>query len=293
MRRAALALALALAGAAQAGSLADAVCDHTASEASAAQADRLLQISAVLREQLTAQGAAVALVSRAGLQLQRFGVRYSHAALGWAAHPMGAWSVRQLYYHCGERRSRVFDQGLAGFLAGGQDLDQGFVAVLLLRGDEAEALAQAAAASEPALAQLHPRYSAIAFPWGEHYQNCNQWLAEWLAALWGGATDRAAAQTWLRAQGHAPEGADAGSSVWLWLARLFVPWAHFDDHPPRADTRVVTTLPADLERWLRLRLPQSERWELCHRATHWVMRREGAPLTEACEPQPGDLHGRF
>ena len=86
----------------------------------AAEQDRLLRFAGVLREELADVGDGVALVSRSGLDLSRFDIRYSHAALAWRSDT-GAWSARQLYYACDESRPRIFDQGLAGFALGTDD----------------------------------------------------------------------------------------------------------------------------------------------------------------------------
>ena len=95
-------------------------CDRPAA-IDASQQDRLLRFAAVARalERLLDHG--VALISRSGLDLSRFGVRYSHAGISLKASPNGAWSVRQLYYACDESRPRLFDQGMAGFLIGTDD----------------------------------------------------------------------------------------------------------------------------------------------------------------------------
>ena len=68
-------------------------CDR-AQPLTAAEQDRLLRFAAVLREELAGDGDSVALVSRSGLDLSRFGIRYSHASLAWRSEE-GAWSARQ------------------------------------------------------------------------------------------------------------------------------------------------------------------------------------------------------
>jgi hypothetical protein len=113
---AALALCCA-AGAAQAASAALQYCDRAAT-ASAAQQDALLRLAALVRDELDASGARVALLARSGHDLTRFGQHYSHAGIGLRADAAAPWEVRQLYYACDERRGRLYDQGLAGFVLG-------------------------------------------------------------------------------------------------------------------------------------------------------------------------------
>src|SRR5499427_2941883 len=157
---------LAAAAAAHAASTSARYCDRV-EPLTAQQQGRLLQFAAIARHELEAAGETVALVARSGIDLSRFGVRYSHAGVSLQGSANAPWSVRQLYFSCDEERPRLYDQGLAGFL-------------------------------------VATDYSANAYPFSVRYQNCNQWVIEMLAAAWGGLTDgaalRARAQAWLSNQ---------------------------------------------------------------------------------------------
>jgi hypothetical protein len=159
-------------------------CDRPA-EASPAEQDRLLRVGALIKAELEASGQRVALIARSGLDLRRFGVRYSHAGVSLQASPNTPWSVRQLYYACDERRPRLFDQGLAGFLLGVDDPALGYISIVLLPAADSAALERAALDNARALSLLGGTYSANAHPWSLRYQNCNQWLAELLALAQG------------------------------------------------------------------------------------------------------------
>lgn len=288
MIRAGLAAALlAAAGAAQAGSLPPRGCDRPVN-VTATQQDRLLRFAAVVREALAASGAPAALISRSGTDLSRFGLRYSHAAVALADGLDTPWAVRQLYYACAEGQPRLFDQGLAGFVLGSDDADLGYVSLLLLPREAAAPLASAVLDKPLALGLLNVRYSANAYPFSTSYQNCNQWVAELLAAATAGTTTRETAQAWLRAEGYAPEPVHA--SPWLLLAGRFVPWLHFDDHPAELlDTGAVqTSLPESLEAFALRRWPAARRIELCHGPQGVVQREGGAPLAAGCVAQEGD-----
>jgi len=52
----------------------------------------------------------------------------------------GAWSARQLYYVCDENRPRIYDQDLAGFVMGTDDPSLGYVSIVRLPADAAQAL---------------------------------------------------------------------------------------------------------------------------------------------------------
>ena len=53
----------------------------------AVQQDRLFRFATLVRDSLQASGQRVALIARAGLDLQRFGQRYSHAGISLQASP--------------------------------------------------------------------------------------------------------------------------------------------------------------------------------------------------------------
>ena len=73
----------------------------------AGQQDRLLRFAAVVRDRLEASGAESAVISRTGIDLDRFDVRFSHSGVAVREGGGVPWSVRQLYYACDERRPAV------------------------------------------------------------------------------------------------------------------------------------------------------------------------------------------
>ena len=269
------------------------LCDRTP-PMTAQQQDKLLRFAALVRQELEASDANVALISRSGLDLQRFNVRYSHAGISLKGSANTPWTVRQLYYSCDERRPRLFDQGLAGFLFGTDNPTLGYISVVLLPGEPGGALEATALDNARALRLLAGTYSANAYARSLRYQNCNQWVAELLAAAWGGLGDadglRAQAQQWLQEQGYGPPPVDVGSHL-LMFAAPFVPFVHLDDHPEddRFALRLRVSLPAAIEGFVHRRLPQAQRLEFCHDGVQMVMRRGwGAPIAEGCRPEPGD-----
>jgi hypothetical protein len=294
LRRHLAALCLLLAGAAQASTSAR-LCGSQATR-SATQQDRVLQVAQLLRETLAAQGQPAALLARAGTNLKRFGVRYTHAAVSLQNNPLAPFAVRQLYFDCDEGRSRVFDQGLSGFLLGADDPERGFVSLLLLPPDAAQALAQTALSDDTARALLAGQYVANAHPADLLRQNCNQWLAELLALAWGEAASatREQAQAQLANWHYHPEPVRYRWAFWRW-ATVLVPWFSFQGHPPEdaARNELFTSLPPDLERLAQQRWQGTQRLELCYTPEHAVLRRNGAPLSEACEAGAGDQVRRF
>jgi hypothetical protein len=276
-----------------AGTLLPRLCDRSAT-LDAAQQDRLLRFAAIVKRELEASGGSVALISRSGLNLSRFGIRYSHAGISLKASENTPWSVRQLYFACDEGRSRLYDQGLGGFLFGTDDPTLGYVSIVLLPDAQAAALERAALDKALALRLLTGTYSANAYAYGLRYQNCNQWVIELLAAAWGAFADgravsREGAQRWLAEEGYAPPPVQVGSRA-LMFAGSFVPWLRMDDHPEEdvLAMRFRTTHPATIESFVRSLAPQARRIELCHDQRQIVVRRGWTPIAEGCRAEATD-----
>ena len=242
-------------------------CDQTVA-ASAEQHDKRLRFVAVIKAELERSGTRLALMSRSGIDLSRFGVRYSHAGVSLRASAGAPWSVRQLYYACDQQRPQLYDQGMVGFVLGTHDAGLGYVSALLLPAARALPLERTALDNARALALLGDRYSANAYPFSAIYQNCNQWLAELLALAWQPPPDpaapsmplRAAAQQWLLSEGYVPTVFEAGSRLMLWLSGLS-PWLHGDDHPEadKAEAIYRVSMPAAIEAFVQRLVPDADR----------------------------------
>jgi len=279
-------------GAAHAGATSQRFCDRP-SPLSAEQQDRMLRFAAIARRELDATREDAALIARSGLNLSRFGLRYSHAGVSLKASDDTPWSVRQLYYACDEGRPRLYDQGLAGFMLGTDDPSIGYVSIVSLPREAAAALERAALDKARVLRLLAPAYSANAYPFSLRYQNCNQWVIELLATAWAGLDDggdlRARAQAWLLEHGYTPHSVDVGSPA-LMFAGLFIPWIHFDDQPEqdRMALRVRTSVPVSIEAFVRERVPGAQRVELCHDERQMVIHRGWDAIAPGCRPGPED-----
>jgi len=279
-----------LASSAQASSLN--YCDG-GTEPSAAMQDRLLQVASIVKAELDQSGQSLALVSRSGLALQRLGQRYSHAGVSLKASPNTPWSVRQLYFACDEKRPRIFDQGMSGFVLGVNDANEGYISIVLLPPESAAPLERAALDDRQSLQLLGASYSANAYAFSQRYQNCNQWLAEMLANAWGGLApqddQRNAAQQWLADQNYQPTVFHIDWQPLMWLAAR-LRWLHSDDHPMRdldaAQFRV--SMPQSIEAFARQRYPDATRIEVCYTATQVVLHRGWDSITAGCMPGADD-----
>lgn len=255
----------------------------------AAEQDRVLRFAGVVKEELERSGQGVALIARAGVDLERFGLLYSHAGVALRDNPGSRWGVRQLYYACEESRPRLFDQGISGFALGAEAPSHGHVSLLFLPDEQGAQLERAALDKPLALALLAGRYSANAYAFGTRYQNCNGWVAELLAGAWGGASSRTQAQAWLRARDYAAGPVRIPSHL-LMFAGQFVPLVHLNDHPIE-DIHALAlqvNVPDAIERFVRRQLPQARHVELCHDTRQIVVRRDGPPLGAECRANPSD-----
>jgi hypothetical protein len=283
---------LALAWSAHAHAGLPVMCDR-APDVGAADQDRVLRFAGAVKAELERSGAGVALIARAGLDLSRFGLLYSHAGVALRDNPGGPWAVRQLYYACDQSRPLLFDQGIAGFALGAETPQHGHVALLFPPPEQGATLQRAALDKRLALALLGQRYSADAYAFGTRFQNCNQWVAELIASAWGGtgaedaARDRA--QAWLRAQ-HYEAGPVRIPSHWMMFAGQFVPLLHVVDHPLddvyALALRVST--PDAIEDFVHRTAPGTQRVELCHDRERIVVHRGWERLGAACRPLAGD-----
>lgn len=271
----------------------------------AEQKDKIFSFGAVIRAELEKSGHRLALISRAGTDLARFGVRYSHAGFSLKHSPDTPWAVRQLYYACDERQPHIFDQGMLGFLLGMNEPSEGYVSVVLLPEADAAELERAALDKQQALQLLGATYSANAYPFSLRYQNCNQWVVEVLAAARGGLLEerglqdlvpaggppalRARAQAWLLGQGYVPSVIDVRWRPLMWVT-AFVPWLNNDDHPAEDQAQALyrVSMPASIENFLRAQVPGVQRLEFCHTQKHVVVRRGWEPIAAGCVPAADD-----
>ncbi|SCK04956.1 DUF2145 domain-containing protein [Vogesella sp. LIG4] len=278
------------AGPAHAGSLL--FCDRPASQ-STQDKGRLLLFGDAVRQLLAQSGHEAAIVARAGLDLGRFGIRYSHAGISLKQSPNTPWSVRQLYYACDDEQPHLYDQGLSGFLLDSHQQAHAYVSLLLLPPPAEQALTAAALDRQQALAVLSPDYSANAYAFSTRYQNCNQWLAELLASAWGrlpaDMPPRAAAQQWLQAQHYQPSNVEVKYGFMTWAASL-LPLLHNRDHPAAnlAARQYQVSLPGAIDNFVRQQWPGSQRLELCTRGEQLVIHRGWDNIADGCVPGAQD-----
>ena len=209
-----------------------------------------------LDDMVQRDGARVAFIARAGQDLSRYDLRYSHLGIAYrddaALDGRGAWRVVHKLNECGSSRSTLHRQGLAEFFGDGLYLHEAGV-VALKPAIATRIIGQLK--DDSLLAALHePRYNMLAYPWSGPYQQSNQWAIETLALLVEpSVVSRAGARDWLRQQDYRPTTLQIDPLQRLG-ARVATAHIAFDDHPfgrrmgGQIDTVTVDSVFAWLER---------------------------------------------
>jgi hypothetical protein len=177
---------------------------------------------------LDATGAQVVVLARAGQDLRKYGLRYSHMGFAYKAES-GAWRVVHELNQCGTPSSAIYRQGLGEFFL---DDPWRFETAWIVPTREIQAGLLPLLQDDARAAGLHEkRYNVVAYPWSRKYQQSNQWALETLAAATDpGVVSRERAQAWLKLKGYEPTTLRLGPLTRLG-ARITAANIAFDDHP--------------------------------------------------------------
>lgn len=198
---------------------------------------------------LDASGAQVVVLARAGQDLGKYGVRWSH--LGLAYRTPEGWRVLHKLNRCGTAEAALYRQGLGEFFL--DDLWR-YEAAWVVPAPEVQTRLLALLRDERRALGLHHRpYSIVSYAWGRQYQQSNQWAIETLAAaMEPGVQTRDAAQAWLMFKGYQPTTLKLGPLTRLG-GRVGSANVAFDDHPPekRFSDRIETVTVDSVFAWLQ------------------------------------------
>lgn len=210
--------------------------------------ERGMQLAERTSQALDATGAQVVMLGRAGQDLSKYGLRYSH--LGWAYKSAESpWRVVHKLNHCGTAESALYRQGLGEFFL--DDLWR-YEAAWVVPVPAHQAALLAALEGPRATALHHKGYNMVSYVWGQRYQQSNQWAIEWMAAaLEPGATQRSQAQAWLQFKGYQPTTLKLGPLTRLG-GRIGSANIAFDDHPneKRFSDRIETVTVDSVFDWM-------------------------------------------
>lgn len=208
-----------------------------------------MELAARTAQALDASGAKVVVLARAGQDLSKYSLRWSHLGLAYKQDD-GAWRVVHKLNACGTDRADVFRQGLGEFF---NDRPFRYEAAWVVPSPEMQARLLPLLRDNTAVARLHtPRYSMVAYAQGTRYQQSNQWALETLAyAVEPMNASRTQAQQWLQAQGYRPSVLHISTMSRLG-ARITRANVEFDDHPSndRFAGRIATVTVDSVFDWL-------------------------------------------
>jgi hypothetical protein len=218
---------------------------------------RALDLAERTLKALDASGAQVVVLARAGQDLTRYGVQYSHLGFAYRqADGAGGtvWRVFHKLNQCGTAQAHLYRQGLGEFFM--DDLWR-FEATWVVPTPEVQAQLLALLQDTPRVVQLHHKpYSMVSYVWGQTYQQSNQWAIETLALavspqLAQALPTRERAQAWLQLSGYQPSVLKIGALARLG-GRMTAANVAFDDHPnaKRFSDRIETVTVDSVFDWL-------------------------------------------
>lgn len=219
--------------------------------------ERALTLAERTHQALQASGARVVVLARAGQDLGKYGLRYSHVGIayqqddGQGGH---VWRVLHKLNECGTAVASIYRQGLGEFFL--DDLWR-FEAAWVVLNPEVQARLLAVLQDPYRAVALHHRpYSMVSYAWGQTYQQSNQWVIETLALAMqsetaGTPVTRGQAQAWLQGRQYAPSMLRIGAMTRLG-ARMTAANVAFDDHPSaqRFNDTIETVTADSVLQWL-------------------------------------------
>lgn len=219
------------------------------------QVTRGLALAQKTSDALNASGAQVVVLARAGQDLSKYGLRWSHLGFAYKATlPEGgtAWRIVHKLNHCGTAEAAIYRQGLGEFFL---DDPWRYEAAWVVPAPEVQQRLLPVLQDDQRVALLHHRpYSIVSYAWAQRYQQSNQWALETLAGAMApevGAS-RARAQSWLQFKGYQPSALTIGPLTRLG-GRATAANVAFDDHPneKRFSDRIETVTVDSVFGWLQ------------------------------------------
>lgn len=224
-------------------------CEAQPMEAAAVEKGMALAVRTA--RALDDSGAQVLLLARAGQDLGKYGLRWSHLGFVYRddSRQPAVWRVLHKLNHCGSDSAALYRQGLGEFF---MDTPFRYEAAFVVLTPQLQAQLLPLLKDNARVAQLNePRYNMLAYPWSVMYQQSNQWVTETLALAADGASTREQAQAWLQREGYVPTTLTLGPLTRLG-ARMTAANVSFDDHPnaKRFSDRIETTTVDSMFAWL-------------------------------------------
>ena len=220
--------------------------------------DKSMSLAWKTMQALDASGDSVVIMARAGQDLSKYGVRYSHIGIvykqdeGQDGH---MWRVLHKLNTCGTAESSIYRQGLGEFFM--DDLWEYETAWVTLTPQVQTAMLAILRNTQQSLVMHQPRYNMVSYPWSDKYQQSNQWVIETLAVAMTARSatpviNRTQAQGWLQSTAYQPTTLNISPLVRLG-ARMTKVNVAFDDHPDakRYADRIETVTADSVFTWLK------------------------------------------
>lgn len=215
-----------------------------------------LTLAETTARSLDATGADVVVIARAGQDLRRWGLNWSHMGLAYRVSPpngtgqIGVWRVVHKLNQCGTAEAQLYRHGLGEFF-----MDQPWryaAAYSVLTPELQQRLLPWLSRADVLLDLAQPRYNMLSYPWSQRYQQSNQWVLEVIAASHGGQNHRQGAQNVLQALRYEPGLVNIPAATRLG-ANLTRANVAFDDQPwgERMAGRIRTVTAESVFDWLR------------------------------------------
>lgn len=219
---------------------------------------RALRLALQTANALDATGAQLVVLGRAGQNLTKYGLHYSHLGFAYQqADGQGShvWRILHKLNQCGSADSAIYRQGLGQFFL--DDLWR-FEAAWVVPTPLVQQKLLAVLLDEQRSVQLHVKpYSMVSYVWGLKYQQSNQWVIETIALaletdMTGADASRVKAQHWLSTHDYQPGILNIDALTRLG-ARMTAANVAFDDHPneKRFSDRIETVTADSVFDWLQ------------------------------------------
>jgi hypothetical protein len=176
---------------------------------------------------LDASGARVVVIARAGQDLSKYNLQYSH--LGLAYKTAEGWRVLHKLNTCGTSTADLHLQGLGEFF---MDDPYRYEAAFMSFKPQYEEALLSFLRNPGQRSRMHIKpYNMVSYAWGLKYQQSNQWALETIAGSTSSSIrTRNQAQDWLRQYGYVPTTLSIPPLTRLG-GRMTQANVAFDDHP--------------------------------------------------------------
>ena len=210
-----------------------------------------MALASATAKALDASGATVVLLARAGQDLGKYGLTYSHLGFAYRETVAGkpGWRIMHKLNHCGTAQSALYRQGLGEFFL---DRPYRYQSAFVVLAPDLQARLLPLLKDNARVGVLNePSYSMVAYAWSQSHQQSNQWAVETMAVAAEPAVgNRKQAQAWMQLKGYEPTALTLRPLTRLG-ARATAANVTFDDHPndKRFNDRIETVTVDSVFAW--------------------------------------------